>query len=251
MITAVKAEYRKIFSVRSTYIALAVVAALLVYIGFYVFGWNASKGNLHDPTTLSTTMTGSISALSIFMGIIAVLLMTHEYRYNTIMYTLTLNNSRHKVILAKILALSGLAIVFTVLVVSIATGLTIAGMHIHGVKLVPQTVHYWNVIWRCLFFGWGYTMVAFVLATIVQSQIGAFITLFIVPSTVEGLAVLILKKNVVYLPFTALNTVTGSGIGNTQYSNTITHFHAALVFLAYLTVGGVIGWVLFIRRDVN
>jgi ABC-2 type transport system permease protein len=251
MIPAIKAEYRKIFTVRSTYIILAIVAALLVLVAFYISGWHVSKADLHDPTTLSSDIIGTISILSIFLGLISVLLMTHEYRYNTIMQTLTLSNSRHKVMLAKILVLTGLAVVFTLVVGTLSPLLSIAGMHANHLTLVSQSIHYRNILWRCLFFGWGYAMIALILATIIRNQIGAFITLFIVPSTVEGLAALLLKRDSVYLPFTALNTVMGSGIGDTQYSNTITQFHAALVFLVYLVVGGFIGWMLFTRRDVN
>jgi hypothetical protein len=36
-----------------------------------------------------------------------------------------------------------------------------------------------------------------------------------------------------------------------DYRNTITPFHAALVFLTYLVVGWIVAWVLFLRRDAN
>jgi hypothetical protein len=46
--------------------------------------------DLLSPTALSGDITFVISGMSVFVALIAILLLTHEYRYNTIMYTLTL-----------------------------------------------------------------------------------------------------------------------------------------------------------------
>lgn len=149
--------------------------------------------------------------------------------------------------MAKILILSGLAVIFTIVIAVLAPLLAVAGMNAHHLKLVPQTLHFGDLLWRCLLFGWGYTMTGLLLATLIRNQIGTILTLFIVPGTVEALAGLILKNNVVYLPFSALEAV----IGNNRYSGSITNIHAAMVFMAYLIVGWIIAWTLFLRRDAN
>jgi ABC-2 type transport system permease protein len=247
MIPALKAEFRKVFTVRSTYIILLLVLALLIFFGFFISGWRIDTSDLHNSGTLTGDITGAVGTVSLFLGIIAILLMTHEYRYNTIMHTLTLSNSRSRVLVAKILVLSGIAIVFTFIVGALSPLLAVAGAHAHHLKLVPQTLHYSSLLWRCLFYGWGYTMTGLLVATLVRNQIGAILTLFIVPGTVEALAGLVLKKNVVYLPFSALDSV----IGNGRYPGTITDIHAAMVFMAYLVVGWIVAWTLFLRRDAN
>jgi ABC-type transport system involved in multi-copper enzyme maturation permease subunit len=247
MMQALKAEYRKLFTVRSTYIILLIVLVLLIFFGFFISGWRIDNSDLHNPGTLAGDVTGAVSTVSLFLGLLATLLMTHEYRYNTIMHTLTLSNSRSRTLLAKILILSGLAVIFTIVIAVLAPLLAVAGMNAHHLKLVPQTLHFGDLLWRCLLFGWGYTMTGLLLATLIRNQIGTILTLFIVPGTVEALAGLILKNNVVYLPFSALEAV----IGNNRYSGSITNIHAAMVFMAYLIVGWIIAWTLFLRRDAN
>jgi ABC-2 type transport system permease protein len=245
MIQTIKAEILKVFTVRSTYIYFGIIFILLLFFGFYVSGWKIDYSDLHNPTTLVNDVYGAVSVVSIFIGLIAILLMAHEYRFNTILHTLTLTNSRSKVLLAKVLVVSGLAIISTLIISILAPLLTVWGVHAHHLRLVHQNIPYLNTLWRSLFYGWGYTMLALLIAVIIRNQIGSIVTLLVVPGTVEGLIGLILKKNIVYLPFDALKTVVGNG----QYSNSITPEHAALVFAAYIIGGGIIGWVLFLRRD--
>jgi len=154
MMQALKAEYRKLFTVRSTYIILLIVLVLLIFFGFFISGWRIDNSDLHNPGTLAGDVTGAVSTVSLFLGLLATLLMTHEYRYNTIMHTLTLSNSRSRTLLAKILILSGLAVIFTIVIAVLAPLLAVAGMNAHHLKLVPQTLHFGDLLWRCLLFGW-------------------------------------------------------------------------------------------------
>jgi ABC-2 type transport system permease protein len=248
MMNLLKAEFRKMFTVRSTYFIIAVVVLLELLFGFYISGWRAAPADLHNASTLATAVTDAISTIGIFPALIALLLLAHEYRYNTIMYTLTASNSRSKVLLAKILAISGFAIVFTLIFGAMSPLLTLAGMHAHHLKLVPQTLHYWDLLWRSLLFGWGYAMAGLVITALIRNQVGAIIILFVVPGTLESLLSLILKHNTVYLPFSSLHQVIGNGQTVTSNLSTI---DAALVFSGYLIVAWAVAWVLFLRRDAN
>lgn len=248
MMPALKAEFRKVWTVRSTYFILAFVLFIALFFGFYVSGWKIDSGALRDPGTLALDITSAISAVSVFASLVGVLLVTHEYRYNTIMYTLTASNSRSKVLLAKILVVSGFAIVFALCLAILSPVLSVLGTHAHHLTLVPQTLHYGNLLWRSLFFCWGYAMAGLVIASLVRNQVGAIVALFIAPNTVESLLGLLLKKHVVYLPFSSLSTVIGQGM---NYNNSITPQRGALVFTSYLIVSGAIAWILFLRRDAN
>lgn len=248
MIPALKAEFRKLFTVRSTYLIFGFCVLLLVFFAFYVTGWRASHIDLLDPAHLMHNVSNAISTVSVFAALVAVLLVTHEYRYNTIMYTLTASNSRSKVLVAKILVITGFAVVFTTFFGVLSPLVTLLGIHVHHLHLVHQTIFYKTLIWRCLFYGWGYAMAGLLLAVLIRNQVGAIITLFIAPATVEGLLSLLLKNNTVYLPFTSLSVVIGQGM---NYRNTITPIHAVYVFMAYLIVGWIIAWILFERRDAN
>jgi ABC-2 type transport system permease protein len=248
MLPTLRAETRKLLTVRSTYFILGSVLIIVLFVGFFVNGYRLDRAALLDPTTLAGDITGAVSVISLFSGIIAILLMTHEYRYNTIMYTLTASKSRSRVLLAKILVITCFSIIFTAIFSALTPVLCNFGASVHHLTLVQQTIPYKSVIWKCLFYGWGYSIAAFIIAALIRNQIGSIIVVLIAPATVEGLLGLVLKNNVVYLPFSALATVIGSGM---NYHNAITPFHAALVFLAYVAVGLIVSFVLFQRRDAG
>ena len=249
MTSALKAEFRKVWTIRSTYFILGFVLLIAIFFGFYASGWRIDAGALHDPRTLALDTTSAISAVSVFASLIGVLLVTHEYRYNTIMYTLTASNSRSKVLLAKVLVISGFAIVFAVCLAVLAPVLSVLGIHAHHLKLVPQTLHYGNLLWRSLFFCWGYAMAGLIIASLIRSQVGAIVVLFIAPSDRRRSgARLAAQENVVYLPFSSLSTVIGQGM---NFNNSITPERGALVFTGYLVVFGAVAWILFLRRDAN
>ncbi len=248
MINTLRAEFRKVFTVRSTYLIFGFCVLLVIFFGFFISGYRINKVDRLNPATLAGDVTGAVQTLSIFAAIIAALLVTHEYRYNTIMYTLTASNSRSRVMLSKILVMTGFAIVFTAFFAVVSPILSTFGAHTHHITLVHQTFNYSNLLWRCLFYGWGYTMAGLLLAFLIRNQIGTVVTLFIAPATIEGLLSLLLKNNSVYMPFTSLSVVIGQGM---NYRNTITPFHAMLVFSSYLIVGWIIAWILFLRRDAN
>jgi ABC-type transport system involved in multi-copper enzyme maturation permease subunit len=249
---SLKAELRKLFSVRSTYIMLAIAFAIVIFFSFYVIGWRAQPSNLIDKNFLADNISDALMTVTFFVGLISILLVTHEYRYNTIMYSLTNTNSRSKVFYSKILVITGLSIVYTLIVASLVPLMIFLGIHAHGLKLVPQTFFFRDILWRCLFYGWGYSMAAIILAFIIRNQIATIVTLLLAPNIIDGVLSLLLKKSIVYLPFDALQSILGSGKDNFAGSqNSITPFHAALVVLGYLAFGWLVAWILFLRRDAT
>src|ERR1039458_413091 len=260
MMAGIKAEFRKLFSVRSTYILIGLALIYMLFYDFYIVGIKA--GNNHsfispgNPTYLITEVTraASIAAPILFSSIIAVLLMAHEYRYNTIMYTLTASNSRNKTLLAKIIAITGFTIVFSLLVEVLAPILALAGLHIHHAVLVHQVFYYRAIFWRVLFFGLGYAMIGLLLAILFRNVIASIVSLFLIPVTIEPLLGLLLNANQQqYLPFTALTAVLNNGLLRVGRAGAgqLSAEHSALVVIIYIIIGLAIGWVLFIRRDTN
>src|SRR4051812_17866621 len=107
MIPALKSECRKLLTVRSTYVIVGSVVALIIFYSFYIVGWRSAVGNLHDPSTVTSNNNGMLNSLPTILGaIMAILLMTHEYRYNPILPSLTSSNNRVKVLAAKFLVIS-------------------------------------------------------------------------------------------------------------------------------------------------
>jgi len=246
MMAAIKAEFRKLLTVRSTYILTGFVILLVIFVAFYPEGWRLQGPQLHDPMTLTNDITGALNVL-VFGAVIAMLLMTHEYRYNTIMYTLTSSRSRSRILWAKFVTVSVYALLLTTTLAVLSPLMSYVGVHASGHSLAPQTIDYGSIIWRALFYGWAYIMSAYVLAALIRNQIGAIVALFVIP-TVEQLLSILFKHASVYLPYIALNAVTQQP---SPQQGVISHGRAAAVFGVYLIVGWIVAWVLFLRRDAN
>ena len=246
---ALKAEFRKLLTVRSTYVITIALTIGVIFIAFFLEGYRLSAIQLRDPTQLSGDVTGALN-LTVLGAIVAILLVSHEYRYNTITYTLT-SNSRNKVLFAKFITISAYALFLAALIGVLSPVMSYLGVHAHGHSLGPQTFHAANLAWRSLFYGWGYGMAGFLLVLLTRNQVAAIVTLFVVPGVIENLlGFLLLKHNSVYMPFSALSQV----INTSQAGPTSSNFspaHAALIYCVYLVVGLVAAWVLFLKRDAN
>jgi ABC-2 type transport system permease protein len=244
MMNAVKAEFRKLLTVRSTYFIFLIGLALVVLFAGYIDGYRSTPLELLNPRKMMGEVTGAAPIIGILAAITSLLLWAHEYRHLTIMYTLTASNSRNKVILAKVIVVTIYSLLFTAILTTLSPLLALAGIHLHGHELAPQTFYYFDVAWRTLFYGWAYSMLGLMLAGLIRNQIGAIVVLFIVPSMVEGILTLLLKSNAIYLPFTALMSVVNT-------NPALSYGKAAAVFMVYLVAGWLLTWVLFLRRDAN
>lgn len=249
MFAAVKAEFRKLLTVRTTYAIAGVCLAIVAFYAFYIEGIHASGPSPHDPMKLASEVPGAIQAVATLGTMVAVLLMTHEYRYNTIMYTLTSARRRLTVLGAKVLAVSIFALLFAAVVGVLAPVAAYLGMRAHGADVAAQTFPWWDLIWQGSFYMWAYMMFGLSFAVLFRSQVASIIILFFVPSTIEVLASLLLKHNAMYLPFSALGRVLQAGMHVDPTG--LSAGHAAMVAGSYLVVMWVVATVLFIRRDAN
>jgi ABC-type transport system involved in multi-copper enzyme maturation permease subunit len=245
MISGLKAEFRKLFTVRSTYFIAAITFVIAVaLLGFWVYGYKDVDHAAGNSKALLDSMLGSISTAGIFMSFIAVLMVGHEYRYNTIMYSLTNSNSRTKVFLSKLGALAVFALGFGVVIVLLNWACFYVGAGIHHVHPMAQSVPLWDLVWRSGVTMLGDAAYAFIIAMLLRNLIGAIAVVLVLPSTIENLLTLILHDNTKYLPYTALSKFADLGTHANLTQNLIT-------VCAYVAVLGVTAWVLFLKRDAN
>jgi ABC-type transport system involved in multi-copper enzyme maturation permease subunit len=247
MIPTLKAEFRKLLSVRSTYSIVIGALLLVVLFAGFIEGFRANPIALRSPSLLAGESTSAIVFVGLILAFAGLLLMGHEYRYNTVMYTLATANRRYKIILAKVIAVSVFAICTSLIVAFFSPLCTIVGAHLHGNSVGPQMFDYWSVIWRCAFCGWGYAIYAFALIAIMRNQVGAIVTFLMVPLIGENILGVLLKNNSKYLPFGALQSVASPAMTARGASSA----HEALIVLVYVAVGLLVGTVLFVRRDAN
>lgn len=249
MLSAIKSEFRKLLTIRSTYYIFSICLALMVLLEFYGLGIKADAHSLMLPTYMMNNVFSAIQLLSMVGALVSVLMITHEYRFSTIIYTLTATNSRLKVLLAKLVVATVYAVVFTALIAFFAYLFCWIGLQVGHHDLVAQQMQYKELIWRGLAYGWGMIMAGLLLGTLIRSQVGAIAALFLIPGVIEQLLQLVLHKNIAYLPFTALSTViSGSGTGILPWMSTVQAF---LIFLCYLVGGWIIATILFVKRDAN
>lgn len=247
MISALKSELRKLLTVRSTYVIVLISLILVALFAGFGDGFRANPGSLHLPGLLMSESANAIMFVGLILAFAGLLLLGHEYRYNTIMYTLTSSNRRLKVLLAKLLVISLFAVVTSLAVAFFSPLCTIIGAHLHGYHIVPQHFDYWSVIWRCAFVGWGYAVYAFILIAIMRSQVGSIVTFLLIPLIGENILGHIFKNAQQYFPFTSLQSVASS----THLGDRVASPHAVTVSLAYIVVGLIVSAVLFSRRDAN
>ena len=246
MIDAIRSEFRKLFTVRTTYIYILFAMLIVALFAGFGEGFKASPALLKNPGLLASEVTNAVGFVGIFAALAGLLLLAQEYRFNTIMYTLTASNSRTKVLVAKVFVVSIFAIGFTLLIGAFSPLCTLIGIHLQGSELVPQTLYYNDLLWRCLFYGWAYSMIALAIAAIVRHLVGSIVALLVFPAVVENILSLLLKGNDQYLPFRALGSVVGMGM-----PGSLSPGKAAVTVGIYLVVLWLVAWVLFLRRDAN
>jgi ABC-2 type transport system permease protein len=247
MLDSLKSEFRKLFTVRSTYAIFFISLLLVALFAGFGDGFRGSAASLQRPDLLMSESSSAIMFVGLILAFAGLLLVGHEYRYITIMYTLTANNRRLKVLLSKFLTISIFAILTGIIVSACSPLFTIIGAHLHGNHLGAQHFDYWSTLWHCAFVGWGYAMYAFILVFIMRNQVGSIVTFLLIPLIGENIISHIFTKSANYMPFTMLQAVaTPQHLGN----NTTTA-HAATVSLVYVVVGLLVAAILFLKRDAN
>jgi ABC-type transport system involved in multi-copper enzyme maturation permease subunit len=265
MIPALKSEFKKLFTIRSTYLFLLLALIIVGIYGFYGEGFKDSANmlqQLHQKHAggsqlfLAGTINVMANFISLFGGIIALLLITHEYRYNTITYTFTASNSRTKVLASKLLAVIGFIFTYSILLTLYGLGMIFLGLHFAHNVLPHQDINYLNYAGKILFHTEGYALAALLFGTLIRNQVGSFAALFIIPGPVEGLLSLLLRHDSVYLPFMALDQVVQAPSITPEHVNEsstgyLSPGKGALVYLIYLVIAWIIAWYLFLRRDAT
>jgi ABC-type transport system involved in multi-copper enzyme maturation permease subunit len=247
MTSAVKAEFRKLLSVRSTYFIVASCLLIVAFFAGFIQGFQANPKALLGSDVLADQSRSAIVFVGFILAFAGLLLAGHEYRYNTIFYTFTSVNRRYKVLLAKFLVITVFTFAVALLVTFFSPLCTIIGAHLHGHTLGDQSFQVWSILWRCLFCAWAYAMYALIFIMILRNQVGAIVTFLLLPLIGENILMLLLKGNSKFLPFTAAQSV----VDPTSMGNHTTSGQAALVVAVYVIIGLVVSTVLFVRRDAN
>jgi len=245
MIPILKAEFRKLWTVRSTYFLFGFTFLITgPLLGLWAYGYkNVGTANM-TPNALLDYLFAVVGVASVFLSIRTILHVGHEYRYNTITYSLTATNRRFKLFLAKWLSALGFSLVSATLTVLLGLVCLHIGWAWHGVHPMTQHVALGNFLLRSLVTVWGEVTYAFIIAVLVRNLIGAIVAVLVLPTTLENLLSLLLHGNVKYLPYTALGNITDTG-------SKVSLASGLTVVSAYVVAGMLVAYLLFQKRDAN
>lgn len=252
MINSIRAEFRKLLTVRSTYIIFAVAILIAGLFGFWVLGLNTGFQDTANPYRTQDSVFLIFNNTLFLIGIISLLLFTHEYRYNMINYTLTSAKTRLRVLLAKTVAVTVFAVVFGLLVVFLTIMFSGWGLSLSQANPVDQIINFGQIIWRALFASFAVGMFGLIMGGLIRNQIGAIASFLVAPAAIEGLLTLALKDNASYLPFSALNQVMFAQTGQTSLiDQPLSPGQSALIVCAYIVVFWALTLYLLKKRDAS
>ena len=244
-----KSELRKLLTIRSTYYLTGFTLLLVTFLAVYVFGYQQASQKATSPIFMADALYNLLGTFVTFGVIVAILHVAHEYRYNTINYTLTAAKSRLAVLAGKVTVLLVYTTIVSLVTLAIAYFGTKWGLSLKDVTLVPQQLVWSDLAWQYLAYAWGYVLTGVVLALLIRGLVGSIVAFFLIP-TLEGILSLILKGDTKYLPFRALDAIAATPNPVIQLE-TLSHVAALGVFGIYIVVSGAIATVLFVRRDAS
>jgi ABC-2 type transport system permease protein len=250
MIPTIRAEFRKLLTVRSTYVVSTLTLLLIGLFSFF-----AAYNAVHHPdpsgppsgfatNALEGAALNAVMLTGTFVAIVAIMLICYEYRYNTIAYSLTISNSRMKVLLAKLKVVSVYAIVMALLGIAMAMAFSKIGAAVGGGSLGPQHVEVWSLLWRSLVFVIGSAWLGLILGFLTRSLVIAITIYFVIPA-IEPLLHNILKINQNYLLSASQTNIVQTG----PQPEWFTAIQSLGVFAIYLAIGLIVASILFTRRD--
>jgi ABC-type transport system involved in multi-copper enzyme maturation permease subunit len=146
MIPSLRSEFRKLLTVRSTYLIILICLAIICLFSGYGEGFRASVPQLRDPNHLVSESYSAILFVGLIVALVGLLSFGHEYRYNGIMYTLTASNNRLKSLLAKFIVVSIFSVFTSVLFALFSPLVNILGVHFAGNTIGPQVFDLWDVL---------------------------------------------------------------------------------------------------------
>lgn len=244
-------ELVKLRTIRTPYLLLLVSAVIsgIAAAGFVGSG-SVDRGDA-DPA-LSLGQGASFGTL--FVAVLGILIVTNEYRHDTIMTTFLAEPRRVRVLLAKLAAAAIVGLVFAVTAIAAAAAVALPWLAARGesLQLDGQAL---EAVGRSLLAFSVTAVIAAAVGAIVQSQVGAivgyFIWIFVVESLVSVLSGLLLtdigEPDPVskFLPGSSLSGIVG-GEGS---EFVLDGGGAAVLAVGYAIVLSVLGALAITRRD--
>lgn len=251
MIDALKFEWVRIRTVRSTYWLIAAALVLNVVVAFSV-AW-ATRNEPLNPELVGAVVTGGgplspVPFAAVFLAVVGIFATGHEYRYGTVQPTLTTVPQRSTLLAAKLLVLGATAVVVTALslLANVLTALVVWG-EVPG--LVTQALPGYLVLVLL------WTVLGAALAQLFRGVPSALVVIMVVPLIVEQLVISLafvpaldwLAAVIKFLPFTAGQQLVA--LSKATELEFLDRWVSGGVFAMFVAAVLAVAWTLFTRRD--
>lgn len=258
MTDALRFEWVRLRTLRSTYWLAGLSIAAAVLIGLTPLGLHKGPLDVHDYGGIVTG--GGMFVASIFLGLVGIFAMGHEYRYGTIRPTLGAVPRRSVLMAAKIAVVLGFVAVVTVLclVAEYIVAWLILGSRLTSLGLFPGPI---GRVYLGLF-GYivVYALIGLALASLSRSMPASIVVLLLFPLLVENLIRGLLGIHALHsirwiakiLPFSAGQQVFAFervDSGNAGFNEVPGPWTGALIYVLFFSLLMAIAWFLFEKRD--
>lgn len=241
MMHSIRAELRKLFTVRSTYILFTLAAVLMIFIALYYATYKSQV------VPVAEVLHNSVSLAVMFCCFTVVLLMAHEYRYNTIVHTLTANARRSRVLLAKILVAMLFGAAYSVVLGLLTAGSYVLFLALRDTGLPPVGDAFLPTAGTLFLYYIGYALLGLIITVIVRSMVATVGIVFSMSLIVEPLlGLIVLHERAKYLPFASLDAIV-----DTAHGFSLTPGNAIAMSGVYIVAGLLTAWSVFRLRDAN
>ena len=249
MTALVRSELLKIRTTRGWWVYLIVIVALTG------LGAAAEIGSAEDAdrgTTGFQLGLFDIVGVAVIMAVIlGITMVTTEFRHGTVTPTFLAAPVRERVLLAKTIAGTAVAIFFALLAVLVVLAVALPWLAVLGVDLNVESGETAERIGRQFLSTVLWLLIGVAIGCLVQSQVaalvGTLIWIFLGEQLIAGVFVLLDVEGLIgYLPFHALDAADGSG-----GENLLSHGAGVAVSLGWIALIGALGTARVRRRDIT
>jgi ABC-2 type transport system permease protein len=252
---ALRFERVRVATLRSTY--WLVGSALAVNVAVALMAALATRGDPLSADIVGVVVTGGgpyspVPFAAVFLAVIGIFATGHEYRYGTVQPSLTTVPVRSALLAAKVIVVSAVALVATVvsLLLDTATALLVWG-EVPGLLDEPLGAALPGYVVLVLL----WTVLGVALAQLFRGVPSALVVILVVPLIVEQLVLSLsyvpaldwLAPAVRFLPFTAGQRLVHLG-GQADVAF-LDRWASGAVFAAFVAIVLTVAWTLFQRRD--
>jgi ABC-2 type transport system permease protein len=209
VIDAMRSEWFKLRSVTSTVVLLCFVVGVSIGLSLLT----TAVIQVDDPSLditvadrLSFALAGVSTSLTL-LAVVGVLLITQEFRFNTLRVTFAAVPRRPAVILAKAIVLALVALIVSAAMVAFSTALGAAVLSARDAPIDFGISGTSRVLFGAVLLSILYTLIGLAVGAIVRSQALALVLVIVWPLLVEGIFGAIFPQVGKFMPFAAANAM--------------------------------------------